>query len=172
LLTARLQEALREQDWDEAIATFAALDAAHPEPEAQLVLWGELLEELSRHGLAWGDWQDRWPGGEAALEGAVYFLVRGVQALSEGAFDRAGYYLARDAESCPVSHVPVAYLGVLHEALGCPSEALAHYMRCLAREPGLFSVLNAAGNLYHELGFYDEACELYRQALPDRKSVV
>ncbi|MEB3222062.1 MAG: tetratricopeptide repeat protein [Candidatus Sericytochromatia bacterium] len=165
-MTARLQEALREQDWDEAIATFAALDAAHPDPEAQLVLWGELLEELSRHGLAWGDWQDRWPGGEAALEGAVYFLVRGVQALSEGAFDRAGFFLARAAESCPGSHVPVAYLGVLHEALGCPSEALAHYMRCLAREPGLFSVLNAAGNLYHELGFYDEACELYRQALP------
>jgi tetratricopeptide (TPR) repeat protein len=166
LLTARLQEALGEQEWDEAIGAFAALEAEHCNPEAQLMLWGELLEELARHGLGWSDWVERWPGGEASLEGAVYFLVRGVQALATEAFERAGYFLARAAESCPSSHVPVAYLGVLHEALGCPSEALGHYMRCLSREPGLFSVLNAAGNLYHELGFFEEACALYRQALP------
>ena len=166
LLTAEVQAALRDRDLGEAVRLYRPLEAQNERAGDVLALWAELMDELAHGGLGWADWAEHWPGGEAALERPVHFLVVGIKALQEEAFDLAGYYLARAAETSPDSPVPLAYLGIMHESLGCPSEALAYYRRCLDLDPDLFSILNAGGNLYHELGFYEPAVELYTRAAP------
>lgn len=163
LLTQALQDALREQELAEAVRFFQALNA---DQDDSLELWAELLDELVHHNVSWQDWAEAWPGGEASLERAVFFLVMGILALQEEAFERASYYLHRSAESAPDSPVPLAYIGIMLESQGCPAEALAFYHRCLELDPDLFSVLNAVGNLYHELGFYEQAVTYYRRAFP------
>lgn len=163
LLTPALQTALRDQDLAEAVALFQAL--ADVQADA-LELWAELLDEMVAHHVSWQDWSEAWPRGEGGLDREVFFLVMGILSLQEEAFERAGYYLQRSAESAPDSPVPLAYIGIMLESQGCPAEALAFYHRCLVLAPELFSVLNAVGNLYHELGFYERAVEHYRRALP------
>lgn len=166
LLTAEVQAALRDRDLAEAVRLYRPLAAEVERTGDVLALWAELMDELVHGGYGWADWAEQWPGGEAALDRPVYFLVVGIKALQEEAFDLAGYYLARAAETSPDSPVPLAYTGIMHESLGCPSEALAYYRRCLELDPDLFSILNAGGNLYHELGFYEAAVELYSRAAP------
>ncbi len=166
LLTAEVQAALRDRDLVEAVRLFRPLLAENERTGDVLALWAELMDELAHGGCGWLDWAEHWPGGEAVLDRPVYFLVVGIKALQEEAFDLAGYYLNRAAETCPDSPVPLAYLGIMHESLGCPSVALAYYRRCLDLDPDLFSILNAGGNLYHELGFYEQAVELYSRAAP------
>lgn len=163
LINEALQEALKDQDLDEAVAHFQALRQANPE---SLELWAELLDELSHHHVSWQDWVEMLPSGEEGLDRAVFFLVTGILALQEESFERASYYLHRAAESAPESPVPLAYVGIMLESQGCPAEALMFYHRCLELDPELFSVLNAVGNLYHELGFYDQAVAYYRRAFP------
>src|SRR5690606_663607 len=92
LLTADLQLALRERDLAEAVRLFEGL---HARNRASLELWAELLDELGSHGYSWADWLEAWPPGEAALDRSVYFLVLGIQALQEEAFERASFYLHR-----------------------------------------------------------------------------
>ena len=163
LLTPALQDALRDQELAEAVRLFQALNERQDDP---LELWAELLDELVHHHVSWPDWAEAWPGGEAGLDRAVFFLVMGILALQEEAFERASYYLHRSAESAPESPVPLAYIGIMLESQGCPAEALSFYHRCLELDPDLFSVLNAVGNLYHELGFYEQAVTYYRRAFP------
>ncbi|MDB5097238.1 MAG: hypothetical protein JWM80_1659 [Cyanobacteria bacterium RYN_339] len=163
LLTVELQTCLREHDLDEAARRFRALVTQH---SSALELWAELLDELAHHGYGWGDWSEHWSGGENSLDRPVYFLVLGIQALQEESFDKAGYFLQRCVECSQHSPVPLAYLGIKCESQGCPAEALTYYQRCLELDPDLFSVLNATGNLYHELGFYQEAVEHYQRAAP------
>lgn len=166
LLTPEVQGAMRDGDLAEAVRLYRPLVAENERAGDVLALWAELMDELAHGGYGWSDWAEHWPGGEAALDRAVYFLVVGIKALQEEAFDLAGYYLNRAAETSPDSPVPLAYIGIMHESLGCPSEALAYYQRCLDLDPDLFSILNAGGNLYHELGFYEQAVELYSRAAP------
>jgi tetratricopeptide (TPR) repeat protein len=163
LLDDELQTALREHDLDEAARLFRGLLQQHG---SALELWAELLDELAHHGYGWADWAEHWAGGENALDRPAYFLVLGIQALQEEAFDKAGYYLQRCVECSPLSPVPLAYMGIMCESQGCPAEALTYYRRCLDLDPDLFSVLNASGNLYHELGFYQEAVDHYHRAAP------
>lgn len=162
LLPPEVQEAIRDHDLAEAVRLYeAALEGGGP-----LALWAELLDELAARGHAWREWAEHTARGEAGLEQAVYFLVLGIEALQAEAYERASYFLNRCAEVAPTSPVPLAYIGILYESQGCPTEALATYERCLALDPELFSVLNAAGNLYHELGFYAQSIAHYRRAYP------
>ncbi|MEB3198759.1 MAG: tetratricopeptide repeat protein [Candidatus Sericytochromatia bacterium] len=166
LLTRCLVDAIAERDWELVLAEVQrALEVVSPLGE-RLSFWSEFLDELLRSHATWQDFETHWPGGSEGLEKPEYFLILGLQALSEESFERAGYFLARAAEVAPDSHVPLAYLGILHESLGCPSEALAYYDGALELKPGLFSVLNAAGNLCHELGFHRRAVSYYKEARP------
>ncbi|HEY9721472.1 MAG TPA: tetratricopeptide repeat protein, partial [Oscillatoriaceae cyanobacterium] len=162
LLTPEVQEAIRDHDLAEAVRLYEVL----LEQGASLALWAELLDELAARGHSWREWVELSPRGESGLEQAVYFLVLGIEALQEEAYERASYFLNRCVELAPDSPVPLAYIGILYESQGCPTEALATYERCLSLDPALFSVLNAAGNLYHELGFYERAIAHYRRAFP------
>lgn len=166
LLTADVQAAIRDREMAQAVELYRPLARAIAREADVLALWAELMDELAHGGYAWAEWAEHWPGGEASLDRPVYFLVLGIKALQEEAFDLAGYYLVRAHEAELESPVPLAYIGIMHESQGCPSEAVAYYQRCLDLDPDLFSILNASGNLYHELGFYELAIEMYSRATP------
>ncbi|MEB3284158.1 MAG: tetratricopeptide repeat protein [Candidatus Sericytochromatia bacterium] len=157
---------MSDRDWPSAISEFNLLLADAACCGEELTLWVELLDELARQCVEWDDWISHWPGGEEGLDKSTFFLVHGVRSLSSQAYEHAGFYLHRAAEVAPESPLPLAYLGILHEAIGSPPDALAYYDASLEVSSQFFTVLNSAGNLCHELGFYARAIGYYEKALP------
>ena len=71
LLTPDLQDALRDQELDEAVRAFQGLIDRHGD---SLELWAELLDEMAHHNVGWTDWT------EALIAGFVGSFVGGLLA--------------------------------------------------------------------------------------------